>query len=102
MRFVPADNAPRERCPCCDHVSLPERGTYLICPICFWEDDGGDIDDLDTISGPNRMTLRAARKNFRRIGACAPEMLKHVLPDAKRREYAHLPRDVGLNFDENT
>ena len=50
--YEPDDPAPREICPCCDYLSLPERGNDLICPICFWEDDGGDVDALDRRSGP--------------------------------------------------
>ncbi len=38
--YEPADPTPRHQCPCCDYISLPERGNYLICRICFWEDDG--------------------------------------------------------------
>jgi len=26
-------------CPCCGYLTLPERGAYDICPVCFWEDD---------------------------------------------------------------
>jgi hypothetical protein len=35
---------PRHLCPCCDFVTLPERRNYLIGPVCFWEDDGQDLD----------------------------------------------------------
>ncbi|MGF1495158.1 MAG: CPCC family cysteine-rich protein [Microcoleaceae cyanobacterium] len=34
-------------------TSLLERGNYLICEICFWEDDGQDIDELDMKSAAN-------------------------------------------------
>src|SRR6266498_5684205 len=46
--YEPKDKTPRHQCPCCDYVSLPERGQYLICHVCFWEDDGLDVDQLDT------------------------------------------------------
>ncbi|HEY5317723.1 MAG TPA: CPCC family cysteine-rich protein, partial [Solirubrobacteraceae bacterium] len=34
------DPAPRFTCPCCGFLTLPdpERGSYEICPVCFWED----------------------------------------------------------------
>lgn len=92
----PADPKPRYQCPCCDYISLPERGDYLVCRICFWEDDGQDIDQLDEKSGPNHgITLREGRANFAEFGACEREMLQHVLPAGKRAEYEHHPRTVA-------
>ncbi len=81
-----------EQCPCCDYISLPERFSYLICPICFWEDDGIDVDRLDSTSGPNHMTLRQGRANFLAFGACDTEMLKNVLPVSNRSAFQHRPR----------
>jgi hypothetical protein len=80
------------QCSCCDYLTLSSRGEYDICPVCFWEDDGLDITRLDTHSGPNHMTLREGRENFRRIGACDEAMLAHVLPEAKRDRFARIPR----------
>ncbi len=68
----------KQQCPCCDFFTLEVRGDYDICPICFWEDDGVDIDKLDCGSGPNHMTLREGRNNFREFGACDRKMLEHV------------------------
>ena len=72
-----------EACPCCNFRSLPRRGEYDICPVCFWEDDGSNEPDLH--SGPNHMTLRAARDNFERIGAMSEADLPKVVKDAKDR-----------------
>jgi hypothetical protein len=94
--YVPADPTPRHQCPCCDYVSLPERGNYLICPVCFWEDDGQDVDALDEPSGPNHgITLRQGRNNFKRFGACAEAMVKNVVSVEERKHFAHRPRDIG-------
>ncbi|MCS6814521.1 MAG: CPCC family cysteine-rich protein, partial [Cyanobacteria bacterium] len=32
--------SPLYPCPCCGYLVLsqPPPGTYLVCPICFWED----------------------------------------------------------------
>src|ERR1051326_3854472 len=92
--YAPSDPTPREQCPCCDYVSLAERGTYLICPVCFWEDDGLDLDDLDTWSGPNHITLRQARANFLKLGACDSRILQHVLPPSERGQFRHIPRQL--------
>lgn len=86
--YEPEDSTPREQCPCCDYISLPERGNYLICPICFWEDDGQDIDELDVSSGPNHgITLRQGRTNFVEFGACEKEMVKHVISAEERKGF---------------
>ena len=91
--YEPEDPTPREQCPCCDYISLPERGNYLICPICFWEDDGQDIDELDESSGPNHgITLREGRSNFKKLGACEESMIKHVLKPNDRRQFECRPR----------
>ncbi len=82
------------QCPCCDFFTLDERAGYDICPVCYWEDDGTDLADPDSTSGPNHISLRAGRENFRRLGACDPAMLPHVLSRSKqlkyRREERHL------------
>ena len=94
--YSPADPTPREQCPCCDYVSLPERGSYLICHVCFWEDDGQDIDQLDEESGPNHgLTLREGRSNFKAFGACEREMVSHVMPASQRERYEFRPRQIA-------
>ncbi|MBY0456019.1 MAG: hypothetical protein K2V38_01635 [Gemmataceae bacterium] len=75
------------QCPCCDYFTLEERVDYEICPVCFWEDDGTDLGSLDAPSGPNPITLREARENFRRLGACEAAMLEHVCTPAERARY---------------
>jgi len=53
-------------CPCCYMPTLDERASYVICPICFWEDDGQDTDDAEVVrGGPNAgYSLKEARENF--------------------------------------
>jgi len=53
-------------CPCCQKPA-PGDGFYDICPNCGWEADGWDLD-LD--GGPNNMTLRQGRKNYKKFGSC--------------------------------
>ncbi len=51
-------------CPCCGYLVLfePPPGTYLTCPICFWE----DTKDLCNAA------LRTAQRSFLECGACDP------------------------------
>jgi Cysteine-rich CPCC len=70
------------RCPCCYCKTLSERDIYEICPVCFWEDDGKDDHNADTVrGGPNgRLSLTQARVNYRAIGASDARRIPHVRP----------------------
>ncbi len=59
-------------CPCCGFPTLHSRGSFDVCAICYWEDDGQDSHDADRVrGGPNAMiSLTQARENFARFGAC--------------------------------
>lgn len=93
--YEPEDPTPREQCPCCDYISLAERGNYLICRICFWEDDGLDVDELDVSSVANTgITLREGRHNFKAFGACELAMKKHVLSELERKYFDYKPRNL--------
>ena len=57
-------------CPCCGYITLSERGTYEICPVCYWEDDPAQFHLPDLQGGTNTVSLRQAQQNFIRFGAC--------------------------------
>lgn len=67
-------------CPCCGYKTLPERGGYEICNVCFWEDDGQDDEDADVIrGGPNgALNLTEARRNFVEFGVCEKRHIRDV------------------------
>jgi hypothetical protein len=69
-------------CPCCAFLTLPTRGDYELCPVCFWEDDGQDDDDADLVRrGPNGLlSLTQARANYAAFGACDQTVLQKVRP----------------------
>lgn len=66
-------------CPCCEYKTLPSKGEYDICPVCFWEDDGNN--DPVSYSSPNHMTLAQGRKNFTEFGTMSQSSLQFVEPD---------------------
>jgi Cysteine-rich CPCC len=57
-------------CPCCRYPTLPMRGGFEVCPVCYWEDDGQDSHDADRVrGGPNEaFSLTQARANFATTG----------------------------------
>lgn len=60
--------APQYPCPCCGYITLfePPPGTYLVYPICFWEDDGSPFG------------LSTAQRNFLEFGAVDRQWLGQV------------------------
>jgi hypothetical protein len=72
-------------CLCCRHYTLPEKagGTYLICPVCFWEDDPLQFHKRELNGGANPVSLKEAQKNYEEFGACERVMLIHVLRPLK-------------------
>lgn len=72
------------QCPCCDYFSLHSRGSYDICPVCYWEDDGHGLKQIDEVSPQNHITLRRARLNFQRCGAADPAAVSLVIPETER------------------
>ena len=72
-------------CPCCGYQTFrePPPGTWETCPVCRWEDDPAAFEDPAAyVGGANRVSLRQARKNFRR----------HGVSDKSRRRFARLPQ----------
>ena len=48
-------------CPCCGYRTLPQRGAYDLCPVCWWEDEGLEPWEY---SGPNGRTLVEAQQEY--------------------------------------
>lgn len=86
--FFSAKDEKTYRCPCCQYKTLFGRGEFEICPVCFWEDDGQDDHDADSVrGGPNqKLSLTEARQNYLQINACEREMLINVRPPLPEEE----------------
>lgn len=94
MRGEPA-NRDYVQCPCCDFYTLSEVGGWEICPICYWEDDGFRKIEIDVPSGANHgLTLREARANFVRLGACCQLMLEKVVKVGDRAAFRQGPSSI--------
>lgn len=69
------------RCPCCGFYTFEKEpnGTFDICPVCFWEDDGNyDFEDINEEYGANGVSLIEARMNFKEYRAFDISLLEHV------------------------
>lgn len=90
----------RHPCPCCGLPTLPARGAFEVCRVCWWEDDGQDDADADDPNnGPNgELSLTAARVHFRAYGSMyAPGKGIHAveMPSAERRAMLAWLADPG-------
>ena len=67
-------------CPCCGYKTFDayDRGNYIICPVCFWEDDPVQTKDPDFGGGANSISLKEAQRNFIAFGASRIDMIKNV------------------------
>jgi uncharacterized Zn finger protein (UPF0148 family) len=54
--YITNNNLNLFTCPGCGFPTLDQRGGFLICPICDWEDDYQDDKNADEIwGGPNSL-----------------------------------------------
>ena len=69
-------------CPCCGHKTFSRlpNGTYDLCEVCFWEDDGVQLENPDYEGGANKMSLRQSQKNYLKFGACDEGAILSVRP----------------------
>lgn len=67
-------------CPCCSFLTLtsPETGSYEICPVCFWEDDPVQNEDIQYQGGANQVSLSAAQNSFIDFGASERRFVQNV------------------------
>ena len=91
LEEIEGNPEPMFACPCCGYFSLSSSASYEICSVCFWEDDG--VRDADTVSGPNQLTLAAARRHFVEFGACDLASVDRV--DRQARERYRAPEVSG-------
>jgi hypothetical protein len=72
--------SPAVRCLCCGYQTLSRPGSFALCPVCWWQDDGQDDADADVVRGTvnGRLSLTMARGNFIRYGAADPRFLSRV------------------------
>lgn len=76
-------------CPCCGYYTLEKKAnnTFQICPVCYWEDDGIQLHDIDYKDGANKSSLREARINFEKYGAIEEQFIEFVRPPLEDEKF---------------
>lgn len=68
-------------CPCCGYLVFgAPPGSYELCPICFWEDDGVQLSHPLMDGGANKASLHEAQQAFAALGACEERSVSFVRP----------------------
>lgn len=68
----------KHHCPCCAFLTLTSKGSYEVCPVCYWEDDPLQTKDASYEGGANEASLSQARQTFSEIGASSSDVLPFV------------------------
>ena len=69
------------QCPCCGYFTYnvpANEDCGYICPVCFWENDPFIASDNEPSDSNHGITLKEAKSNFSKFGACEKEMLCYV------------------------
>ncbi|MDX2622394.1 CPCC family cysteine-rich protein [Streptomyces sp. NPDC012486] len=70
-------------CPCCGHRVLDAMpGSYEICPVCFWEDDGIQFRWPTMDGGANKISLIEATSPADSTSALRPRTSRSTLSGA--------------------
>lgn len=70
---------PHFTCPCCGFRTLHEfPGSYEICKVCFWEDDGVQLLDPAFPGGANTLSLMESQANFAKLRVSDERFIKNV------------------------
>lgn len=68
----------RYRCDCCGYYTL-EHKRDDICPVCEWQEDIVQKNELDSTGGANyEISLNEAKKNYKKFGVFNKKYIKDV------------------------
>ncbi len=71
----------RYPCPCCGRLVFDEPpGSYSICPVCFWEDDGVQLRWPDWAGGANKPSLIDAQRIYEKTAPAKNDSLPTCAP----------------------
>lgn len=66
-------------CPACGYYVFSELDNQAeICPICGWQNDLIDLQEMYQPMGPNKVSLEVAQRSFATIGAVEQRFVDKV------------------------
>ena len=68
-------------CACCGYFTITE--IKETCPVCGWEEDNFQEENIDDDGGPNTVCLRQAKENFQNYGVMEERLRQYVRPPAQ-------------------
>lgn len=73
----------KTKCACCGFSTMEKCGISDICPVCYWQKDFYQEEHIDDSGGPNLVSLRDAKENFKFFGASEKRFINLVRPPEK-------------------
>lgn len=69
-----------KRCPCCGCLTMDDSDEMItdICDVCFWQYDEMAQNMPNRIIGANKVSLNAAKKNYKLFGAVEERFMNMV------------------------
>jgi len=71
----------KQQCACCLNYTITE--IKETCPVCYWEEDFYQAEHVDDNGGPNLVSLRQAKDNYKSFGAIEERFVNLVRPPEK-------------------
>jgi len=68
----------KTKCACCNFFTIDERVISDICPVCFWQRDFYQEENINDSGGPNLVSLKKAKENFKEFGAIELRFKEYV------------------------
>lgn len=91
--------ADRYPCACCGYLSMqsqPGIGNFEVCPICHWEDDRAQFEDVRSSGGANQSSLIEARRSFEMVTSTSTGTEMHPVAREMPR-YDWMNDECGLS-----
>lgn len=74
------------KCACCGYYTI--EGMADVCPVCFWQKDVYQEENIDDDGGPNNISFREAAKKYKSFGVI----------DEQFRSYVRQPRNHEIRL----